>query len=88
MRIMCRFYENPPDWSVFREASFGHAELKIVNASHAHWTWHRNDDDESVLADEFWITSLSAGRSECSLQQPSTRRILKPISLRLGKGVF
>jgi Icc-related predicted phosphoesterase len=83
-----KFYENSPDWSVFREASFGHAELEIVNATHAHWTWHRNDDDESVLADEFWITSLSAGHSECSFEQPSTRRILKPnASLRVGKGV-
>ncbi|KAG0554933.1 hypothetical protein KC19_12G131200 [Ceratodon purpureus] len=83
-----KFYENSPDWSVFREASFGHAQLKIVNATHAHWTWHRNDDDEAVLADEFWITSLSAGHSECSFQEPSIRRILKPTSLRVGKGLY
>ena len=85
---MGRFYENPPGWSVFREASFGHAELKIVNATHAHWTWHRNDDDEAVIADEVWITSLSAGHSECSFQEPSTRRLLKPTSLRVRKGVY
>ncbi|CAI9088425.1 OLC1v1022742C1 [Oldenlandia corymbosa var. corymbosa] len=53
-------YKNPkPEWSVFREASFGHGELKIVNASHAFWTWHRNDDDEPVKSDEVWITSLN-----------------------------
>lgn len=83
-----KFYANSPDWSVFRESSFGHAELDIVNATHAHWTWHRNDDDEAVLADEFWITSLSAGHSECSFQEPSTRRILKPGSPRLGKVMY
>jgi predicted phosphohydrolase len=80
-----KFHDHSPDWSVFREASFGHAELKVVNATHAHWTWHRNDDDEAILADEFWITSLSADHSECSFPQPSIRRILKPAS---KKGVY
>lgn len=52
-------YRNPvPEWSVFREASFGHGELKIVNSSHAFWSWHRNDDDEPVRSDQVWITSL------------------------------
>ncbi|XP_006650263.1 purple acid phosphatase 18 [Oryza brachyantha] len=53
-------YRNPkPTWSVFREASFGHGELKIVNATHAHWTWHRNDDEEPVRTDDAWINSLA-----------------------------
>lgn len=47
-----------PEWSVFREASFGHGELKMVNSSHALWSWHRNDDDEPVRSDQVWITSL------------------------------
>ncbi|KAJ0846894.1 putative Acid phosphatase [Helianthus annuus] len=52
-------YKDPsPEWSVFREASFGHGELKIVNSTHAFWSWHRNDDDEPVRSDEVWITSL------------------------------
>ncbi|KAL5710009.1 Purple acid phosphatase 18 [Ranunculus cassubicifolius] len=54
-------YLNPtPEWSVFREASFGHGELKMVNSSHALWSWHRNDDDELVTSDQVWITSLAA----------------------------
>lgn len=53
-------YRNPkPAWSVFREASFGHGELKMVNSTHAHWTWHRNDDEEPVRTDEVWINSLA-----------------------------
>ncbi|GMH28729.1 hypothetical protein Nepgr_030572 [Nepenthes gracilis] len=44
--------------SLFREASFGHGELEIFNATHALWTWHRNDDDESVEADSVWLTCL------------------------------
>ena len=52
-------YINPqPEWSVFREASFGHGELKIVNSTHAFWSWDRNDDDEPVRSDQVWITSL------------------------------
>lgn len=56
---LARKYKNPqPEWSVFREASFGHGELKIFNSTHAYWSWHRNDDDEPVQSDRVWINSL------------------------------
>uniref|UniRef100_A0A0C9QL22 Purple acid phosphatase n=1 Tax=Wollemia nobilis TaxID=56998 RepID=A0A0C9QL22_9CONI len=57
--LASRYIEPQPQWSVFREASFGHGELRIANDTHAHWTWHRNDNDESVRSDEVWIESLS-----------------------------
>ncbi|KAJ6797494.1 purple acid phosphatase 18-like [Iris pallida] len=53
-----RFRNPKPEWSVFREASFGHGELKVANATHAFWSWHRNDDDEPVQSDQTWINSL------------------------------
>ncbi|ONK75004.1 uncharacterized protein A4U43_C03F12310 [Asparagus officinalis] len=53
-----RYHDPKPQWSVFREASFGHGELKIVNGTHAFWSWHRNDDDEPVKSDQVWINSL------------------------------
>lgn len=53
-----RYKDPSPEWSVFREASFGHGELQMVNSTHAHWTWHRNDDDEPTKSDEVWLTSL------------------------------
>ncbi|XP_031249538.1 purple acid phosphatase 18 [Pistacia vera] len=60
---LARKYKNPqPEWSVFREASFGHGELKIANSTHAFWSWHRNDDDEPIKSDEVWITSLASSR--------------------------
>ncbi|TYI65444.1 hypothetical protein E1A91_D09G158900v1 [Gossypium mustelinum] len=46
--------------SVFREASFGHGQLEVVNATDAVWTWHRNDDDVSVVSDTVWLRSLSS----------------------------
>ncbi|KAF8715497.1 hypothetical protein HU200_027152 [Digitaria exilis] len=44
----------------FEEASFGHGRLRVVNATTAHWAWHRNDDAESVVRDELWLESLAA----------------------------
>ncbi|KAK7284876.1 hypothetical protein RJT34_19630 [Clitoria ternatea] len=59
-----RFYINPkPEISMFREASFGHGILDVVNASHALWSWHRNDNDEPVVSDSVWFTSLSSNPS-------------------------
>ncbi|KAE9612334.1 hypothetical protein Lal_00022807 [Lupinus albus] len=57
-----------PKWSEFREASFGHGQFKIVNSSHAFWSWHKNQNDESVKSDEIWITSLS--NSGCVNHRP------------------
>ncbi|XP_065862367.1 purple acid phosphatase 18 [Euphorbia lathyris] len=52
------YIDPQPAWSAFREASFGHGELKLANSTHAYWTWHRNDDDEPVRSDQVWINSL------------------------------
>ncbi|KAK4779018.1 hypothetical protein SAY86_006546 [Trapa natans] len=62
-----KYKEPQPKWSVFREASFGHGELKFVNSSHAYWSWHRNDDDEPVKSDEVWISSLVS--SGCTVEK-------------------
>ncbi|AET00463.1 iron/zinc purple acid phosphatase-like protein C [Medicago truncatula] len=52
-------YINPqPKWSEFCKASFCRGKPKIVNFTHAFWSWLRNDNDESVKADDIWITSL------------------------------
>ncbi|CAL9187487.1 unnamed protein product [Musa hybrid cultivar] len=70
-----RFNHPKPEWSVYREASFGHGELKIVNSTHAIWSWHRNDDDESVKSDEVWINSLAS--TGCIHEnRPEYRKIL------------
>ncbi|KAL5557614.1 hypothetical protein UlMin_039850 [Ulmus minor] len=37
------------------KASFGHAILDIRNRTHAHYTWHRNQDNKAVAADSLWI---------------------------------
>ncbi|XP_043697691.1 purple acid phosphatase 22-like [Telopea speciosissima] len=45
--------------SLFREASFGHGRFRVFNKTHAHWSWHRNNDSKSTVADEVWLQSLS-----------------------------
>ncbi|KAM7468273.1 hypothetical protein LguiB_015835 [Lonicera macranthoides] len=57
-------YQDPqPKISLFREASFGHGVLEVINGSHALWTWHRNDYDEAVVSDTFSLTALSSDLS-------------------------
>jgi len=49
-------WANPqPEWSAFRQASYGHGELAVFNETHAHWGWNQNPDLEPKVADEAWI---------------------------------
>ncbi|XP_028792375.1 purple acid phosphatase [Neltuma alba] len=47
--------EPQPEYSAYREASFGHAIFDIKNRTHAHYSWHRNQDGYSVEADSMWF---------------------------------
>ncbi|KAL2345212.1 hypothetical protein Fmac_006497 [Flemingia macrophylla] len=59
-------FKNPPSpLSLYRESSFGHGRLRILNETHAHWSWHRNNDSNAVVADGVWIESLSSSKA-CS----------------------
>ena len=54
-------YYDQPDWSAFREASFGHGRLTVQDAQTLVWEWHRNQDSATVVAD----TVTFAARPEC-----------------------
>nr|GLL23633.1 purple acid phosphatase 2-like [Ipomoea trifida] len=49
--------EPQPQYSAFREASFGHATLEIKNRTHAYYSWHRNQDGYAVEADSMWVSN-------------------------------
>jgi len=49
-----------PAWSVFRQASYGFGELRVVNSSYVSWRWHQNQDLLPTIADAFTITKQSA----------------------------
>ncbi|KAL4339053.1 hypothetical protein AHAS_Ahas12G0271700 [Arachis hypogaea] len=55
--------------SLYREASFGHGRLRIVNETHAHWSWHRNNDSDAFVADDVWIQSLISFKECWNTQQ-------------------
>lgn len=47
--------EPKPDYSAFREPSFGHAIFDIKNRTHAYYSWHRNQHGYAVEADSMWF---------------------------------
>jgi len=51
-------WQTTPTWSAFHSALFGHGEFVIANSTHAHWTWHRNQDSESTVADDVWVVNV------------------------------
>ncbi|KAI5074860.1 hypothetical protein GOP47_0010821 [Adiantum capillus-veneris] len=59
------FMDPKPAWSLFREASFGYGILQILNSTHAHWIWHRNQDNSSAVGDDLWLTKTSKSSSLC-----------------------
>ena len=48
-------YLQQPSWSAYREPAFGHASMQIHNATHAHWEWHKNSEQESTVSDDVWL---------------------------------
>lgn len=48
-----RFIDPQPNYSAFREASYGHSTLEIKNRTHAFYHWNRNDDGKKVATDSF-----------------------------------
>ncbi|KDP30232.1 hypothetical protein JCGZ_17014 [Jatropha curcas] len=58
-----KFRDPQPDYSAFREASYGHSTLEIMNRTHAIYHWNRNDDgkkvptDAFVLHNQYWVSN-------------------------------
>jgi hypothetical protein len=44
-----------PAWSAYREPSFGHGVIDFANATHAFWTWHKNQWPEWQSGDQVTI---------------------------------
>ncbi|KAI4376069.1 hypothetical protein MLD38_013863 [Melastoma candidum] len=44
-----------PEYSVYREASYGHGIFDIKNRTHAYFSWNRNEDQYSTEADSKWF---------------------------------
>ncbi len=51
----CYCYASQPDWSAYREPSFGYGVLEFQSSNKAVWTWHRNQNDRAYVADQVAI---------------------------------
>ncbi|XP_038719368.1 purple acid phosphatase 22-like isoform X1 [Tripterygium wilfordii] len=57
-------FKNPASpLSLYREPSFGHGRLRILDENRAHWSWHRNNDSDAFMADEVWLDNLSKSKA-------------------------
>ncbi|EPS64420.1 hypothetical protein M569_10360, partial [Genlisea aurea] len=48
-----KFRDPQPDYSAFRESSYGHSTLEIENRTHAFYHWNRNEEGKRVATDSF-----------------------------------
>ncbi|KAK1381258.1 Purple acid phosphatase [Heracleum sosnowskyi] len=48
-------WDRQPEFSAYRESSFGHGILEVKNETHALWTWHRNQDMYDEAGDQIYI---------------------------------
>ncbi|KAJ8530742.1 hypothetical protein K7X08_023623 [Anisodus acutangulus] len=48
-------WDQQPEYSAYRESSFGHGILEVKNETHALWTWHRNHDMYTKPGDIIYI---------------------------------
>lgn len=90
---MCAF--RPRLWSIwfeqksslqYREPSFGHGVLDIMNLTHARWFWNRNQDGISTYADAHYIERLLDGCPAAPLDSMQTRRRLLFLHVLLYNG--
>ncbi|KAB2618565.1 bifunctional purple acid phosphatase 26-like [Pyrus ussuriensis x Pyrus communis] len=73
-----RFRDPQPNYSAFREASYGHSTLELINRTHALYHWNRNDDgnktavDAFVLHNQYW----GANHGKRKLEKHNVRKIM------------
>ncbi|KAH9680769.1 Purple acid phosphatase 15 [Citrus sinensis] len=48
-------WDRQPDYSAYRESSFGHGILEVKNETHALWSWHRNQEFYEIAGDIIYI---------------------------------
>ncbi|CAA3030308.1 purple acid phosphatase 15 isoform X2 [Olea europaea var. sylvestris] len=48
-------WDRQPEYSAYRESSFGHGILEVKNETHALWKWHRNQDLYTKAGDQIYL---------------------------------
>ncbi|THG17836.1 hypothetical protein TEA_011376 [Camellia sinensis var. sinensis] len=81
-----RFRDPQPDYSAFREASYGHSTLEIKNRARAVYHWNRNDDGKRVPTDSFTLHNQYWGRTKRrrKLEKNHLRTVIEQVPLADG----
>lgn len=68
-------WSKQPEWSAYRESSFGHGILEVVNSTYALWTWHRNQDSykEDSNGDHIYIVR----QPELCFENPASKVVFQ-----------
>ncbi|CAN0901146.1 Bifunctional purple acid phosphatase 26 [Linum grandiflorum] len=80
--LASRFLDPQPDYSAFREASYGHSTLEIKNRTHAFYHWNRNDDGKKVATDAFLLHNQYWGSNlrRRKLKKHHLRSSIQPVT--------
>ena len=83
-------YDEPqPEWSAFREASYGSGTLDLLNTTHALWRWHRNQDSEAIVSDEVGPQFHEVGINMCSqVYRTNKLQLCTPESSAFSEGLL
>ncbi|XP_020579350.1 phosphoenolpyruvate phosphatase isoform X1 [Phalaenopsis equestris] len=80
--LASRFLEPQPEYSAFREASYGHSVLELKNRTHAFYKWIRNDDGKSVPTDHVvFLNQYWAGSTRRRLKKKQPKRHVSLIAI-------
>ncbi|KAK6914223.1 Calcineurin-like phosphoesterase domain, ApaH type [Dillenia turbinata] len=78
-------WDKQPDWSAYRESSFGHGILEVINSTYALWTWHRNQDVyNSTKGDQIYIVRQSQEYSTAPSPAPTAASMASSASPELS----
>ncbi|KAM3290180.1 purple acid phosphatase 23 isoform X1 [Capsicum chacoense] len=86
-------WNRQPEWSAYRESSFGHGILEMVNSTHALWTWHRNQNiyRENSHGDQIYIVRQPQSCSVASKDRrlsPSIPPVLDIAAARVSSFLY
>lgn len=66
--------------SAYREPSFGHGMLELQNATHATWTWNRNQDGAQQVADQVTLARDTAACANRAGSAPAPQAAIAAVS--------
>ena len=64
------FEEPQPEWSAYRELSYGYTQFEVTKSGTLHYEFVRNSD--GIVSDEFWIVQSLDYKPSGTIDYPET----------------